>query len=326
MLSRVACNTYWMSRYIERAENVARFIDVNLHLMLDLPVDEADQWSPLVTVTGDEKLFKERYGEATRENVIEFLTFDPEYPNSIYSCFRQARENARTVREVISSELWRHANEMYLEMSAPGVKRRAANNPNEFYTHIKEVSTLFKGLSDATMTHDEEWQFVRLGRMIERADKTSRIIDVKYFILLPQTNYVGTPYDNIQWASVLKSTSALEMYRREHHRINPVEVADFLILSRHFPRAIRFCVATAEECVHAITGSPEGTFSNPAERQLGKLSSELDFADIEEIRDQGLHEYLDDFQAKLNGVGEAIFRTFFDLRAAPGIQRQEMNS
>lgn len=321
MLSRVAFNTYWMSRYMERAENIARFIDVNLHLMLDLPGDEANQWSPLVRVTGDAADFHERYDAATRENVIEFLTFDADYPNSIYSCFRQARESARTIREVISSELWQKANEMYLEITSSAARRRARQNPHEFFKVIKEGCTLFKGLSDATMTHDEAWHFVRIGRMTERADKTSRLLDVKYFILLPQVTDVGSPYDSIQWASVLKSASALEMYRMQYQRINPTSVAEFLILNRLFPRSMRFCLATAETCIHAISGTPTDSYYNSAERQIGRLTSELDYADIHEILNQGLHEYLDAFQGKLNAVGDAIFETFFATRTYPESQR-----
>ncbi len=323
MLSRVAESGYWMSRYIERAENIARFIDVNLHLSLDLPIDEVNQWAPLVHVTGDRALFESQFGEPTRANVFEFLTFDETYPNSIISCFRHARENARSIREVISSELWQQANEMFLTITSPRARRHALNNPNEFYTQIKEGCTLFKGLSDATMTHDEAWQFLRVGRMTERADKTSRILDVKYFMLLPEANYVGMPYDNIQWAAVLKSASALEMYRMRYHRITPDQVAEFLILNRDFPRSIRFCVATAESALRNITGSKEGTYTNEAERRIGRLSSELEFADISEVLALGFHEYLDNFQTKLNAVGQAVHETFFAMRA-PAQQQQGM--
>lgn len=316
MLSRVACNTYWMSRYIERAENVARFVDVNLHLMLDIPVDETGQWVPLIAVTGDRELFEQQYGVATRENVIQFLTFDTSYPNSVISCISYARENARTVREAISSELWRHINETYLYITSNAARKLAMNQPNEFFQQIKEQCTLFKGLTDATLTHDEAYHFIVLGRSLERADKTSRIIDVKYFILLPEVNYVNTPYDNIQWAAVLKSVSALEMYRIEHHRIEPEKVAGFLVLHKQFPRAMRYCVDRAEAALHSLTGTPEGAFNNNAERLLGRLSAELDYADIGEIIDGGLHEFLDGFQVKLNAIGDALQETFFDLRAS----------
>ncbi len=314
MLSRVAKNLYWMSRNIERADNIARFVDVNLHLLMDLPVEEANQWESLIAVTGDKELFDARYDRATSENVIEFLTFDLEYPNSLYRCLHNARENARTVREGISSELWRRINELYLDLGSPGVKRRAIAEPNRFYNSIKDSCTLFQGLSEATMTHGEAWQFMRLGQAIERADKTSRILDVKYFILLPDANYVNTPYDNIQWAAVLKSVSALEMFRLEYRRIAPKSVAEFLVLNPDFPRAIRFCVARAERCLHEISGSEMGNYANPAERCLGRLSSELSYTDIEEILHQGLHEYIDGLQAQFNTAGAAIGETFFGNR------------
>jgi len=198
MLSRVADAVYWMNRYIERAENVARFVDVNLHLILDLPAGSAEQWRPLINTTGDQELFAERYKKATRENVIHFLTFDTEYGNSIVSCLRAARENARSVREIISSEMWEQANQFYLMVTDPGAKARALDSPSEFYNDVKMASHLFSGLTRNTMSHTEAWHFGRLGRLLERADKTSRMLDVKYFILLPAVDDVGSPLDDIQ--------------------------------------------------------------------------------------------------------------------------------
>ncbi len=314
MLSRVAKNLYWMSRNIERADNIARFVDVNLHLLMDLPVEEINQWESLIAITGDKELFDKRYGAATSENVIEFLTFDKEYHNSLYCCLQNARENARTVREGISSELWRKINEMYLDLGAPGMKRKAQAEPNRFYSSIKDGCTLLQGLSEGTMTHGEAWHFMRLGQAMERADKTSRILDVKYFILLPDAGYVNTPYDNIQWAAVLKSVSALEMFRLEYRRIAPRSVAEFLLLNQGFPRAFRFCIARAERCLHEISGSADGNYANPAERCLGRLSSVLSYTDIDEILAQGLHEYIDGLQLQLNTAGAAIGETFFGHR------------
>ena len=314
MLSRVAASIYWMSRYVERAENIARFIDVNLHLMLDLPVDTRQQWEPLVTVTGDHELFAGRHGEPSRDNVIEFLTFDTQYGNSILSCLRKARDNARSVREVISSEMWECINEFYLFVTSSAARASAYNDPHSFFNTVKLTSQKFIGIGDGTMSHSEGWHFLRLGGFIERAEKTSRIVDVKFFILLPKVEYVGTPYDNIQWAAVLKSASALEMYRKRYHRISLKQVVDFLVLNRQFPRAVRYCLVAAEESLHAITGSPPGTFSNEAERRLGRLRAELDYADIDEILETGLHAYLDSLQTKLNAVDDAVFSTFFALR------------
>ena len=181
MLSRVADSIYWLSRYVERAENVARFIEVNLQLMLDAPSGEDQQWEPLVNTTGDYEAFKKRHGEATQQNVIHFLTFDAENPNSILSCVRSARENARTVREIISSEMWLQLNKFYLMVTAATENSSAQANPHEFFTEVKNANHLFNGAAAATMTHGEPWHFFQMGRMLERADKTSRILDVKYF-------------------------------------------------------------------------------------------------------------------------------------------------
>ncbi len=221
MLSRVADSIYWMSRYIERAENVARFIDVNLHLMLDLPLGSAQQWQPLVDTTGDHEDFAKRYGTATQQNVIQFLTFDAENPNSILSCLRAARENARSVREIISSEMWEQLNEFYLMVNNAADNANGLTDPQELFASVKMSSHLFQGVTDATMTHGEGWHFARLGRVLERADKTSRILDVKYFILLPTLADVGTAFDDIQWAAVLRSASAFEMYRKRYRPHRP---------------------------------------------------------------------------------------------------------
>jgi uncharacterized alpha-E superfamily protein len=313
MLSRVADSLYWMSRYIERAENVARFIDVNLHMMLDLPVGATEQWAPLVITTGDDVPFAERYGGATRENVIQFLTFDRDNPNSITSCLRAARENARSVREIISSEMWEQVNTFYLMVNDGGAKERVEETPYEFFSEVKMASHLFEGLTTATMSHGEGWHLCRLGRLLERADKISRILDVKYFILLPAVSDIGTPFDDIQWAAVLRSTSAFEMYRKRHHHLTPDQIVDFLLLDREFPRSIHYCLVKADESLHAISRSPVGTFCNPAEQHLGQLRAELAYARVQDVITAGLHEFLDAFQTKLNSVGDSIFETFFAL-------------
>ena len=283
MLSRVAESIYWMSRAIERAENVARFIDVNLNLMLDVPVGSAQQWQPLVDITGDTTAFAERYGTATQHNVIQFLTFDPDYPNSILSCLRSARENARSVREIISSEMWEELNRFYLRVSSVAANAPGVTDPQELFASVKLSSHLFAGVTDATMTHNEGWHFSRLGRKLERADKTSRILDVKYFLLLPTVTDVGTTVDDIQWAAVLRSASAFETYRKSHGRISPEGIVEFLLLDRAFPRAIHYCLMSARESVHAISGTPAGMFRSPVEQLLGELCSELAYAQIEDI-------------------------------------------
>jgi uncharacterized alpha-E superfamily protein len=322
MLSRVADSIYWMSRYIERAENVARVVDVNLNLMLDLPLGSTQQWQPLVDTTGDSRAFTERYGRATQQNVIHFLAFDPDNGNSIVSCVRTARENARSVREVISSEMWEQINQFYLMVNSATARVESLTDPQELFASVKTASQLVAAVTDATMTHGEGWHFSRLGRELERADKTSRILDVKYFLLLPTVADVGTTFDDIQWAAVLRSASAFEMYRKRHGRIAPDRIVEFLLLDDEFPRAIRYCLMTARESVHAISGTAPGMFRNAAERLLGELCSELAYAHIEEIINGGLHEYLDSLQTKMNRVSDGIYDTFFAVRmAAPATQR-----
>lgn len=318
MLSRVAESIYWMSRYIERAENVARFVDVNLQLLLDQPVGIQAQWEPLVATTGDDDLFFEKYGETTHETVIKFLTFDSENQNSIISCLRAARENARSIRENISSEMWEQINDTYL-MLTETPEEWVMTEPHQFFTDIKLASQLFIGQTDNIMSHSEGWHFCQLGRLIERADKTSRIVDVKYFILLPSVVDVNTSFDDIQWGALLHSASAFEMYRKTHGLISPDNVVHFLLLDRDFPRSVLYCLTNAEESLHAISGTPMETFSNSAEQGLGQLHSEFAYAQVDQILNTGLHEFLDAFQNKLNLVGDDIYRTFFALRPVDGM-------
>lgn len=314
MLSRVAESIFWMSRYTERAENVARFIDVTLNLSLEQGLAGPSQWDALVYTTGDQDLFKELYGIANQENVIKFLTFEDENPNSIISCLRNARENARTSRDMISSQMWEELNKFYLLVREARKDSTAVGTPYEFFGRIKQAGYSLEGVTTGTMSHGEPWHFSRLGALVERADKTSRILDVKYYLLLPSVADVGTPVDIMQWGTLLKSASALEMYRKHYGRLDPKQVVEFLILNRDFPRSIHFCIRRAEKSLLAITGGHEGEFNNRAEQRLGRMRSELDFLSIDEIMEQGLHEFIDDFQSQVNQVGNAIIETFFAMK------------
>jgi uncharacterized alpha-E superfamily protein len=314
MLSRVADSIYWMSRYVERAENVARFVDVNLNLMLDSP-DRDQQWQPLVNITGDHVDFAKRYGPvATAGNVLQFLTFDKENPNSILSCLRSARENARSVREIISSEMWLQLNTFYLMVNTAATSGKGFESPHNFFNEVKLASHLFNGIADATMTHGEGWHFGRLGQMLERADKASRIIDVKYFILLRSVSEVGTIYDDVQWISVLRSASAFEMYRKRHGRILPAAIVEFLLFDKEFPRAVRFCLESARDSLHAISGTPAKSPRKPTEKLLGQICSDLADANVNEVIKSGLHEYIDALQTNVNCVSTGIFERFFATR------------
>lgn len=313
MLSRVADSIYWMSRYVERAENVARFIDVNDNLTLGEGTSLAEQWAPLINTTGDQKLFAEFYGTPDRDSVLRFLAFDPRNPNSILSCANAARENARSVRESITVAMWEQLNKLYHMVRGAVQDTRFTSEPQQFCEMVKQASHTLVGTTYTTMSHGEAWHFSRIGRLIERADKTSRIVDVQYFHLLPNATDVGTSLDVVRWSALLKSASALTMYRRVHGRITPERVAEYLLLDRGFPRSMRFCVSRVQDSVGVVTGSPAGTFSCRSEQLAGRLRSEMDYTAISDVIETGMHEYIDKFQRRLNQIGEFLHKDFFTL-------------
>ena len=306
MLSRVAESLYWMSRYIERAENAARFLAANDYVSLDFP-EGVDLWQPLVEATGDKSEFDARYSAATPENVAAFLSRDRSNPNSIVSSVEAARENARSVRDFLTLEMWERLNYLYLQIQSG---QQSGTLP------LKEVirsCQLILGITDATMSRGEGWEFCRIGRMLERADKTSRILDVRFLLSVPKNGEAARPYDDILWAALLKSISALEMYRKSHRLIVPGRVVDFLMLDPEFPRSIHHCLVEAEEAVHAISGTPSRQFVNRAEQLLGRLRAEFDYLNVEEIVETGVHDFVDSLQIKLNDASAAITDTFFTL-------------
>ncbi len=322
MLSRVADSVYWMARYVERAENVARFIDVNYNLTLGEGAAIAQQWAPLVYTTGDHELFQELHDDASRANVLQFLAYEKRNPNSILSCVSRARENARSVRETIAAPMWEQINKFYLLITSAARRGDSLAEPNEFCNAVKLASHTLLGLTYATMSHGEAWHFARIGRLMERADKTSRIVDVQYFLLLPSSEDVGSSLDVVRWSALLRSASALAMYRRVHGQITPNRVAEFLILDRDFPRSMRFCLIRAQNSVGEITGSREGTFSCRSEQLMGRLRAELDYTSMDDVIRQGMHEYIDAFQTRLNEIGAAIHQDFFTMVTGPAEETQ----
>lgn len=316
MLSRVADALYWMSRYRERAENMARLVEVNLNLNIDAPGDTRLQWHPVVATTGDYEVFKKLYGEPTEERVLQFLTFDARNSNSILNCLHKSRENARSIRPIITSEMWQELNRTYLYVQKIAALPKDRRPGYDLYDRIRRDCQLFTGITDTTLSHNEAWHFSRLGNLLERADQTSRILDVKYFMLLPSPEHVGTPYDDIQWAALLKSVSALEMYRRVRHSIQHSFVAEFLILNRDFPRSIHSCLIRAEESVRwLLEGKTEGS---DAYARIAGLCQELSRTTIYEIIKKGLHEFLDGMQGRIIEINRSIHDGFFaNISASP---------
>jgi len=316
MLSRVAHSLYWMARYIERAENVARLVDVNLQLLLDLRgLDEkklAEYWLPIVQATGDEQLFFQLHPHPTGPAVTEFLVFQAENPNSIVQCICQARENARMARDQLTLELWEELNRLYLFVRSPQAREIWRNSPGEFFQEIKAGSLHLIGIANATLIHNEGWWFVQTGQFIERADKTTRILDVRHQTL-PERGVpnIVSQAGALEWSAVLRSCSAWDAYKTIYGAdIHPRLVAQFLLLRDDFPRSVRFCAGELNRALRRISGVTEGHFCNDAEKLTGRLLAELQFNTVDEIFDRGLHQQLDEMQRKLNDIGEALFRAY----------------
>jgi uncharacterized alpha-E superfamily protein len=330
MLSRVAHSLYWMSRYIERSENIARLLEVNLQMLLDFQsLDDASitsHWSSLLASSGDEKVFEEHYDHADSRSVTEFFAFDLRNPNSILSCVFAARENARMIRDQISLEMWETINELYLFLKARSTVDVWASGPNEFFQHIKMVSHLFQGLTASTYSRNEGWEFLQFGKYIERADKTTRILDVKYHILLPSATDVGGALDAAQWQAVLRSASALEAYRRFYVReILAWKAAEFLIFSDSFPRSLYYCATQVDDFLRRIVGETGTRPRTEAARVSKRLVADLQSLTIKEVIDEGLHEFLMEVQKSLERIGEEVVQTtmFYPADSSPEDQQQQ---
>ena len=318
MLCRVADSLFWMSRYLERAENQARFIDVTSHIALGYRGREDVLWSSLLHASGDVECFQERYDRPTRKNVIDYLLFNRENMNSVLSCLMAARENARSVRENLTTPMWEAVNRFYLRVrQAAAQSQQVVSQPHPFLDQIKRSAHQVLGVTEATWSQGEAWQFSRLGYQLERADKTSRILDVKYFLLKPGSAVVGvgSELDVVQWASLLESTGALQMYRRSFGRIQPISVVDFLVLNPDFPRSLRFCSRRALECLRAISGNTGSAASNQAEQLVEDVLRELEQTRAGELLELCLDEYVDLFQSGVIEIGCAVEESLFRLIA-----------
>jgi uncharacterized alpha-E superfamily protein len=311
MLSRVANTLYWMVRYVERADNLARLIDVNQQLLLDSERLDSDRlrafWQPIILSTGDEETFNTLYDHAGSAEVIRFLTDDPRNPNSITSCIALARENARAVRDQLSDDLWEELNALYLFTRSDEANRLIAADTPRYYENIRRSAVTFLGIAASTTARDEHWDFMELGRHLERADKTTRFLDV--------ASYLPDGADSAQsaalhWSAILRSCGALGAFRAFERAITARGVVDFLVFSKNFPRSVRYCIERADVCLHRISGTPRGSFCNDAEREAGRLLSELNFGVTDDAFTMGLHRYLDALQTRFNTIGEAVFDSY----------------
>jgi uncharacterized alpha-E superfamily protein len=285
---------------------------VNYHMLLEQSQDAYHlRWEPLMVMAGEENLFRKLYSEVNAENVFEFLAFRHDNPSSIVQCIAKARENARTIRDCISREMWEDINGLYHMVSRFSPTDEIVAGPHRFCDKIKFGTHRFHGVTDATLEHDEGWQFLRIGWSLERAEMTSRLVDVQYQNLLDELPTLGTP-DNHQWMAVLRSVGAFEAYHRQFHSsIEPEKVAGMLILQPLHPRSIRFSTTEVQSGLRAISGTSPGSYANEAERLAGRVVERLSYDKIEEIFKQGLHSYLNELSDMFRLIGSDIARNYF---------------
>ncbi|MCO8120294.1 alpha-E domain-containing protein [Stieleria sp. TO1_6] len=310
MLSRVAESIYWMSRQAERAENHARFIEVTLHMMLDQTEYLVDPWEPLVQVTGDNAWFEKKYGKATCQNVVQFLAFDREYHSSMLTCLHAARENARSVREALSTEAFEELNAFY-HFVRDSSTSQLTDPTAMFFDSVRSHALMWTGVLDSTMSHDMAWHFLNVGRLLERADKTSRILDVKYFNLLPRLDDVGTAIDDLQWSTLLLAISGFEAYRREHHLMDVHKIVAFFLFHRTFPRSVDACIAGVESSLREIEKLSGSDTQGEAIQKITSLRLRLKNSNVKEVLAGGMHQFIDRLQVELNDIGDSLVQDYF---------------
>jgi uncharacterized alpha-E superfamily protein len=314
MLSRTADHLYWMARYIERAENTARMLNVNVETaLLPQPAEQMEQgWRATLGISELTEQFNEKYGRISQRNVLDFMVRDADNSSSIFSCLRQARENARAVRGALTTEVWETHNTTWLKLRELDESELLATDPAKFFEWVKYRCHLSRGVIVGTMLKDEAFYFIRLGTFIERADNTARILDVKFHgapvtegTALPRKE--ATQSDFYYWASILRSVSGFEIYRKVYRDvIMPGRVAELLMLHPAMPRSLVVCM---EEVVENLS-HVRNELSQETERFAGKLHAELKFGDIDEILEGGLHEYLTRFLEQTFELGNRISRDF----------------
>ena len=306
MLSRVAENIYWMARYVERAENTARLVRVNANLLLDLPRGVAPGWEPLVSIMGMDKEFNKRYTRATERNVVKFLIGDRSNHCSILSSLHAARENCRTVRDIVPRSGWEQINELYLYAGEHVHAGLTKSGRHDYLARIIAGSQTINGLLGSVVLRDEAYQFLRIGRNLERADMTTRIIDVRSTDLLPEETAESKAFDTIQWVSVLNSLSAYQAYRRKvQAQVRRDETLRFLFQNTLFPRAFMHCLDAVEESLGELKNNENSL------QTLRKLIHKVSTTQVEKLRKEQLHTFIDQMQLGIIDLHEVIEETYF---------------
>jgi uncharacterized alpha-E superfamily protein len=314
LLSRVAHSLYWMSRYVERAEHVARVLKINTNLLMDVgdlaPEILDRQWQSVMQITS---MPFAPPGEASLgQRVTWSLAFDALNLNSLVACIGSARENARAIRSEISNEMWEQINQLYWTIRSDDTKERFAEQPDELLNMAIQGSMLFQGVTDQTLDHDQRWMFAQLAKSLERIDMTCRILDARHDALQDAESVMEAPLRNIQWMAVLRMCCSIETYRRQFSgELDPLRVIGFVILEDGFPRSIRFNVEQALAAISAIRQATSPTSVDPAERILGRLAATLAYANPNEIADEGVKDYLRMIVTETRTAAANVLQTYF---------------
>jgi uncharacterized alpha-E superfamily protein len=315
MLSRTADHLYWMSRYTERAENLARMLEVNGRMSL-LPragEETGRDWAATLAIIGQLGAYRARHGVVTPRDVVAFVAFDAANPASIVSCLRAARENARAVRGTLTSEQWETLNSTWLEIRSRHAERLPIDELGQFFEWVKHRSHLSRGVTLGTMLRDEGFHFTRIGTFLERADNTARILDVQLRLLAPDGVQAGGAADYYQYGALLSSVSALEIYRRVYRdRITPARVAELLVLREDMPRSLHRCMNEVHDHLTAVANE----HSAETQRRAGEMQAMLHYGRMDQILAAGLHDWLAGFLGRVGDLGQRISADFLVSTAA----------
>jgi uncharacterized alpha-E superfamily protein len=310
MLSRIADSMYWMARYLERAGETARLMEINLLYLVEAEEDmgEEDKWRPILQINSSEPLYDEQFsGGISTPRVLQFISAGRSNPSSIRTCLRLFRENARVARDRISKEMWEAVNEIWMKFDERLKGPLTAERAGALFVELRNQVARFNGLVAATMMRGEAYAFYQLGGCFERADMTSRTLDIKYHIILPDLSMVGSALDYYQWAALLKSLSGFEAFRRSYHSgFMPADVAEFVVLNRDFPRSIAFSVERMGAALQII-----GLEQKDATKATFTDISAMVGVTVQQIFDDGLHEYLESLLGRLSQFHSALAEEFF---------------
>jgi len=313
MLSRVADNLYWMARYLERTENIARLVDVSAGLMLDLPQSLGPGWQPLVTITGNEDMYAERARDYSEKSVVKFIVADQKNPGSMLTSIARAREIARTVRDILPREVWEQINELYLYVDEHAADASAKRTRYGFLGRVTTCAQTLTGMFEGIFNEGDALSFLMLGRNIERADMTSRIVDVRAATMMSGASAAELrPFETVLWMSVLRSLSGYQMYRlKTRERVHGPGVVRFLLADDQFPRACVCCLRRIEEVLHHLPNS------EPLLRRVGRMRRAVHHTRFESLEQGELHEFIDRLQVSLARTNDELARVYFVGHSAP---------